>query len=279
MPHQKEHERPANAGNWRLRLHEIIFETDTPEGKVFDLVLIAAIVMSVMAVILESVASIRAQWGSYLLVAEWLFTVLFTIEYCLRLGSVRRPRAYAFSLLGIIDVLSFLPAYLSLIFPGAQAFLVIRTLRLLRLFRIFKMSRYVNESRFLMTSISASRPKIVVFMFSVLTIVVVIGAMMHMIEGRVNPEFDNIPKGIYWAVVTVTTVGFGDYVPKTVAGQMVASFLMILGYGLIAVPTGIVTAEIARTKRISTQACLSCGKQGHDPDARFCKYCGGNVKE
>lgn len=277
MTKRTEQEQPAAEG-WRTRLHTIIFESDTPAGKAFDIVLIAAIAMSVMTVILESVPEIRTQWGPYLFASEWIFTILFTLEFCLRLISIRKPTKYVFSMLGVIDVLSILPAYLSLLIPGAQAFLVIRILRLLRLFRVFKMSRYVDESRFLLTSLRASRPKITVFLFTVLTIVVIVGAMMHLIEGRTNEHFNSIPRGIYWAIVTVTTVGFGDYVPKSVAGQTLASFLMVLGYGLIAVPTGIVSAEIARTARsVSTQACLSCGKQGHDTDAKFCKFCGGQV--
>lgn len=265
----------------RFRLHEIIFEADTRAGRIFDAALAVLILGSVLAVILESVDSINLEFGDVLRKLEWFFTLLFTAEYILRLAVVKNPRRYAFSFLGIVDFLSAMPTYLSLFVPGAQAFLVIRTLRLLRLFRIFKMARYVREAGVLMIALRASKPKITVFLFSVVAIVIIAGSMMHIIEGEVNAGFSNIPSGIYWAVVTVTTVGFGDITPITGLGRFIASLLMILGYGIIAVPTGIVTAEIAKASRkdeVSNQACLACGRSSHDNDATFCKFCGGKIR-
>lgn len=260
----------------RGKLHEVIFEADTPAGKLFDVVLIFAVFLSVAAVILESVESIGLVWGAELRVVEWIFTVLFSLEYLLRLISVRRPQRYALSFFGIIDFLSVVPTYLTLVIPGTQIFLILRVLRLLRLFRVFKMVRYVREAKLLVLALKASRPKITVFLFSVLAVVTIVGGAMYMVEGQSNPAFSNIPEGIYWAIVTVTTVGFGDVVPTSFFGKIMASMLMIFGYGMIAVPTGIISVELARTTRqeVSTQACQSCSKGGHDPDAVFCKFCG-----
>jgi voltage-gated potassium channel len=261
---------------WRRRLHEIIFEADTPLGKLFDVLLIGAICLSVTAVILESVAPIEAVWGTHLLVIEWIFTVLFTIEYVARLISVKRPQHYAASFYGVIDLLSVVPTYLSLFVAGTQVFLIIRVLRLLRLFRIFKMARYVREAHLLVSALRASRPKITVFVFFVVAVVVIVGAAMHMIEGGINRSFASIPDGIYWAIVTVTTVGFGDIVPVTAVGKFLACFLMMLGFGTIAIPTGIVSFELARqtASRLNTQSCPACSRGDHDDDAVFCKHCG-----
>lgn len=260
---------------WRLKLQEVIFEADTPMGKTFDVVLIVAVLLSVAAVILESVESFHVVWGAELRAAEWFFTILFSIEYVLRFISVRRPSRYVFSFFGLIDLLSVLPTYVALFIPGTQVFLIFRVFRLLRLFRVFKMVRYVREAKMLALALRASGPKITVFLFSVLAIVTIVGGVMYMIEGQTNANFDSIPKGIYWAIVTVTTVGFGDVVPLTGLGKLMASLLMILGYGMIAVPTGIVSVELARTSKdeVSTQACPSCSAEGHDPDAVYCKYC------
>jgi voltage-gated potassium channel len=260
---------------WRSKLHEVIFEADTPAGKAFDLTLLVAILASVLVVVLESVPSVRANYGRELWVAEWGFTILFTVEYVLRLIAVRQPARYARSFFGIVDLLAVLPTYLSVLVPGAQAFLVVRALRLLRVFRIFKLGEFLGEARMLILALKASVRKILVFLAAVLVLVLIIGSVMYLVE---TPEsgFTSIPQSIYWAVVTLTTVGYGDIAPQSVLGRILASLVMILGYGLIAVPTGIVTVELSqgRTKAVSTQACPNCGLQGHDPDARHCKYCG-----
>lgn len=264
----------------RVRLHEIIFESDTPAGKFFDVGLIAAIILSVLSVMLESVPWIRAAYGDELHAIEWTFTVLFTVEYVLRLVSVHSPAKYATSLLGIIDLVAFLPTYLTLFFPGAQIFFVIRTLRLLRLFRVFKMVEYVVEGNRLMVAMRASRPKIIVFLFSVVIIVMVVSAAIHVIE-RDTPGFESIPSSMYWAIVTVTTVGFGDVTPLTTVGKIIASMLMVVGYGILAVPTGIVTAEMVRGGKhtLSNQVCPACSKEGHESNAVFCKFCGTRLNE
>jgi len=264
-----------SSNRWRSRLHEIIFEADSPAGKLFDVLLILSIVASVILVILDSVTSIRQSYGHLLYLGEWVFTILFTIEYLLRLYSVGRPLSYATSFFGLVDLFAILPTFLSLIFPGAQYLLVIRILRVLRVFRVLKLVQYVSEARVLMQAMRASRRKITVFLFVVMTLVVIFGSLMYVIE---DPEsgFTSIPQGIYWAIVTLTTVGYGDISPQTGLGQTLAAFIMILGYGIIAVPTGIVTAELAQSykKAVSTQSCPQCSSEGHDPDAEFCKYCG-----
>lgn len=263
--------------NWRRRLHETIFEAETFAGRLFDVILIGAIILSVIVVILDSVNSYKQRLGSFLYAAEWFFTVLFTIEYILRLVSVRRPWRYALSFFGVIDILSILPTYISLFIPGVHYLLTVRILRLLRIFRIFKLSEYISEARTLTTALRASAKKIGVFLLAVLTLVTVIGSLIYVIEGEEN-GFKDIPTSIYWAIVTLTTVGYGDLAPKTALGQFFASIVMILGYGIIAVPTGIVTVELSRTDRkISTQACPDCSAEGHDEDAEFCKYCGAHL--
>lgn len=267
---------------WRSRLHEVIFEADTPAGRSFDVALLVAIVASVVAVSLESIdpaqAPWRVRWGPWLRGAEWLFTLLFTLEYALRLACVQRPLRYARSFYGVVDLLAVLPTYLSVILPGAQSMLVIRALRLLRVFRVFKLAHFLAEARVLRSALAASRSKIVVFLVTVLTVVLIVGATMYLVEGR-ESGFDSIPRGVYWAIVTLTTVGYGDISPQTPLGQALASLVMILGYGIIAVPTGIVTVELGRASRrpVSTQACPGCGAEGHDPDARFCKHCGAEL--
>lgn len=264
--------------HWREQLHEIIFESDTRAGRVFDEALIVAIFLSVLTVLLESVNSIRAAYGPSLRLIEWFFTILFTIEFILRLVAVRNPFRYARSFFGIVDLISILPTYLSLFIGGVHVLLVVRVLRLLRLFRIFKMVHYVKEANVLLTAIRASMPKITVFLGTILSITVIVGAMMHMIEGPAS-GFDSIPRSMYWAIVTLTTVGYGDIAPITVPGQMVASLLMIMGYGVIAVPTGIVSVELARaTRTMDARACPSCGSTGHDVDAAHCKYCGERLE-
>jgi voltage-gated potassium channel len=263
---------------WRARMHEVIFEADTPAGKAFDVLLIVSIFLSVGAVILESVAGIQQEFGAVLYGIEWFFTGLFTVEYFLRLVCVGRPIRYATSFFGIVDLLAIIPTYLSIFIPGSQSLLTIRLLRLLRIFRVFKLTVYVKESRLLTTALWDSRRKIGVFLFAVLTIVVVIGAFMYVIEGREN-GFKDIPTSIYWAIVTLTTVGYGDLSPQTPLGKALASLVMIMGYGIIAVPTGIVTAEMTHStwKSVSTQACPECSLSGHDVDAVHCKHCGAKL--
>jgi voltage-gated potassium channel len=261
----------------RARLHEIIFEADTPGGKAFDVALLLAIALSVAAVMLESVGPIRERYGRQLYLVEWFFTILFTVEYVLRLACVRYPLRYARSFFGIIDLLAILPTYLSLLMPGAQSMLVIRVFRLLRIFRIFKLTRYLGEARTLTVALKSSRHKIVVFLGGVLSIVIITGAAMYLIEGP-DSGFTSIPRGVYWAIVTMTTVGYGDIAPRTVLGQALAAFVMILGYAIIAVPTGIVSAELVQAARDAvardTRACPGCGAEGHDRDAVHCKRCG-----
>jgi voltage-gated potassium channel len=267
------------AAGRRARLHEIIFEADTRAGRLFDLALIWLILLSVATVILESVRSVRAQYGEILYALEWLFTILFTVEYALRLLSVRRPLRYATSFFGVVDLLAIIPTYLSIFVPGSQYLLVIRILRLLRVFRLLKLSEYVTEADTLRLALRASRRKISVFISAVVLLVVIIGALMYVVEGEEH-GFTSIPISIYWAIVTLTTVGYGDLSPRTPIGQILASIVMIIGYGIIAVPTGIVTVELAqaaRERKISRQSCPSCAAEGHDPDALHCKYCGANL--
>ena len=268
---------PPSAG-WRSTLHEVIYEAETPAGRAFDVALIWLIILSVAAVMLESVGGVRAEYGRPLYAAEWVFTVLFTVEYFLRLVSVRRPLAYAKSFFGVVDLLAIIPTYLSLFLPGSQYLLVVRILRLLRVFRIFKLAEHLTEADVLVRALRASRRKISVFLLTVMTMVVIIGALLYVVEGEEN-GFTSIPISIYWAVVTLTTVGYGDISPQTALGRTLAAAVMIVGYGIIAVPTGIVTVEIAQAARkgVSTHACPECGAEGHDADAAFCKYCGSRL--
>jgi len=264
----------------RERLHEIIFEADTPEGKAFDVGLIAAILASVLVVMLESVPEIHDRWGGLLYAVEWIFTVLFTVEYLLRLYSVRLPWKYATSFFGIVDLLSILPTYLSLFVAGTQSLLVIRALRLLRVFRIFRLVKYSRAGLVIMQAMRSSRPKILVFFIFVVLLVTIIGAVMYLVEGgEEGSQFTSIPRSVYWAIVTLTTVGYGDITPITPLGQFLSAIVMILGYSVIAVPTGIVTAELFQTRRTNTQACRYCAREGHDDDAVFCKYCGARLNE
>ncbi len=264
---------------WRSKLHEVIFEADTPGGKAFDVALLLCILSSIVAVLLESVAAIRVDFGLALRIIEWGFTLLFTVEYILRLISVGRPMRYALSFFGMVDLLAILPTYLSIFFAGSQSLIVIRALRLLRVFRVLKLAHFVGEAKMLRSALHASSRKIIVFLGTVLTLVLVIGALMYLVEGE-EYGFTSIPQSIYWAIVTMTTVGYGDIAPHTLLGKFFASIVMITGYGIIAVPTGIVTVELAGAKggMISTQACLLCSADGHDIDAKFCKYCGGKLQ-
>lgn len=263
---------------WREHLHEVIFEADTPAGKLFDVTLLVLICVSVLAVILDSVAGVKARYGAILQAVEWIFTILFTAEYILRLLCVRRPLNYARSFLGVVDLLAIAPTYLSLLVPGTQTLLVIRALRLLRVFRIFKIAAYVQELSALTRAVRASGAKITVFLFTIVVLVLILGTAMYVIEGPTS-GFDNIPRGIYWAVVTITTVGYGDLAPRSVLGQAVAAMAMVIGYSLIIIPTGIFSAELVRATRksITTQGCPECTREGHDADAVFCKHCGARM--
>jgi len=263
---------------WRERLHTVIFEADTPAGKRFDVLLLWAIVLSVATVLVESVASVQASYGKALRYAEFVFTALFTVEYALRLISVRRPLRYVFSFYGLVDLLSILPTFVELLLPGAASLRVVRMLRLLRVFRVLKLVGFLREAQVLQGALWASRRKIAVFLAAVLVLVTLLGTLVYMVEDA-EAGFTSIPRSIYWAIVTVTTVGYGDIAPQTVPGQILASIMMIIGYAIIAVPTGIVGAEIARSARVSTntQACPSCASEGHDDDATFCKRCGSRL--
>lgn len=269
----------AKTKGLRGRLHEIIFEADTRAGKAFDVILILSILLSVVAIMVDSVGPIRRDHGKWLYGVEWFFTILFTIEYLLRLYSVGRPIRYATSFFGIVDLLAIAPTYLSLLIPGSQYLLVIRVLRVLRIFRVFKLVQYLNEVSLLMSALRASRRKIVVFLFLVVTLVLIFGSIMYVVEGE-RHGFTSIPRSIYWAIVTMTTVGYGDIAPKTGFGQAIAALVMIVGFSIIAVPTGIVTSELRRVMRhteVSTQSCPQCSTEGHDVDAVHCKKCGAKL--
>lgn len=262
------------SGGWRRRLHTIVFESDTAAGRAFDVTLLILIALSVIVVIAESVRGVRQNHGPALLAAEWFFTLAFSVEYLLRLLCVRRPLRYAGSFYGIVDLLAILPGYAALLIPGTQALLVVRVLRLLRIFRILKLGAYLVEAEYLATALRASRRKISVFLVAVVSTIVVVGSLMYVVEGEKH-GFVDIPTSMYWAVVTLTTVGYGDLSPGTPFGRFLASCVMILGYGIIAVPTGIVTAELTRARPPETnQACPDCGAEGHDYDAVHCKFCG-----
>ena len=264
---------------WQLRLHEVIYESETTAGKVFDIALLICILISIMVVMLDSVSRLHAIYGELFYKVEWFFTIIFTIEYILRLISIRKPARYVFSALGIIDLLAIIPSYLSILFAGAQSLLVLRALRLLRIFRIFRLVHFLSEMRFLSVAILNSMRKISIFILFVITSVVILGSIIYLAEGQTN-GFTSIPQSIYWAIVTITTVGYGDIAPATPMGKFIASFIMLLGYGIIAVPTGIVTTEMALAAKSRTQgqsSCPSCGREGHDHDAKFCKFCGSQL--
>lgn len=259
----------------RERVHEIIFEADTPLGKLFDVALIVGIVLSVIAVMLDSVESVRTQYGAALSWLEWSFTIGFSIEYLVRLWCVPRPWRYATSFFGVIDLLAIIPTYASLVFPGGQYLLVIRVLRVLRVFRVLKLVQYLGEANALRVAIQESRRKILIFMLTLLMLDIIMGALMYLIEGA-EGGFTSIPRSVYWAIVTMTTVGYGDISPVTNLGQGIAAMMMIVGYSIIAVPTGIVGVEIAHAmnKGASRRRCESCEAGEHDRDASHCKYCG-----
>ena len=281
--------RVKNGPPWRGQLYDILFEVDTNRfAKVFDVLLILAILASVLVVMLDSVEGIVERHGRLLHAAEWVFTILFTLEYAGRLASVESKRRYALSFFGIIDLLAIVPTYLSLLLPGTRFLAIIRVLRVLRVFRVLKLVRYLGEARTLARAMAASRYRITVFLITVLTLVVILGSIMYLIEGA-EAGFTSIPVSVYWAVVTLTTVGFGDITPNTPVGQILAAIIMLMGYGLIAVPTGIVSVEMVYAAHSQGRSaggavgsagdmvCSSCRTAGHESDARFCKTCGGTV--
>ena len=262
---------------FREKIKIIIFGTDTKAGKLFDVVLIISIVLSIITVMLDSVVEYNQQYGHILRIAEWTFTIMFTVEYLLRIYSIRRPFSYIFSFFGIIDFLAILPTYLSLFMPGTEVFAIIRVLRVLRIFRVLKLVQFMGEADLLMTAMIASRRKVFIWLFLVMNIVIILGSIMYLVESG-NTGFNSIPRSIYWAVVTLTTVGYGDVVPLTSLGQALASFIMVLGYSIIAVPTGIVTSEITfAAKSIKEQRCVVCGKEGLDERAKFCSNCASKL--
>ncbi len=274
----------AGKHKWRTKLHEVIYEADTPSGKAFDVILLILILLSIILVMLESVKTLSDAYGEYFYLGEWIITIFFTIEYILRIISIKKPSAYVFSFYGLIDFISTIPLYLSFFFVGSHALLTIRSLRLLRVFRILKVTRYIGEGNKLTKALKDSRPKILVFLFAVLILSVIAGTLMYLVEG---PEhgFTNIPVSVYWCIVTLTTVGFGDIAPTTALGQFIATVIMIMGYGIIAVPTGIVSAEMTKTgsekeksdkQKITTntQVCQNCGASMHQDNAKYCHKCG-----
>ena len=267
------------SAHWRATLRSVIFLADSRAGKGFDIAVIATIIASVAVVMLESSRPVESLLGPWLRVAEWCFTVLFMIEYFLRLVTVRRPLHYARSFFGIIDLLAVLPAFVALLLPGTHYLAVLRLLRVLRVFRVLKLVPYMKEAVLILDALRASRRKITVFLVAVLIVAVILGSLIYVIEGEEH-GFTSIPRSMYWTIVTLTTVGYGDLTPRTGLGQVLAAIIMVMGYGIIAVPTGIVSVAIAQRSAhpVSTQACLACSAEGHDVDAEFCKYCGESLK-
>ncbi|MDA9761102.1 ion transporter [Flavobacteriaceae bacterium] len=272
MPNQKKEP------SWKNKLHEIIYEADTPSGKLFDVVLLIFILLSIVLVMLESVDYIGNKYYGILNILEWIITILFTFEYIARIVCVKKPKAYIFSFYGIIDFLSTIPKYLSLFFVGTHSLVAIRALRLLRVFRILKLTRYIGESTNFGRALKRSRVKVAVFLSFVLVLCVILGTVMYLIEGDKDSGFSSIPRSVYWAIVTLTTVGYGDIAPVSALGQSIASLIMILGYGIIAIPTGIVTSEMTKSERNNipknTQSCTNCMESYHTDDAQFCHKCG-----
>jgi len=266
---------------WRENLNTIIFGAETYTGKLFDIILIISISISVLVVMLSSVEAFYEQYTALFFYIEWGFTLLFTLEYIFRLVAVRQPKLYVRSFFGIIDLLSILPSYLGLLLPSVKYLLIIRVLRLLRIFRIFKLAEYMEEAEVLMSALRSSSHKILVFLYVVLTLAIICGSLLYVVEGSAA-GFTSIPKSVYWAIVTLTTVGYGDIAPQTPLGQIIASSIMIMGYGILAVPTGIYSAELIKhyqVDKLVNHACPNCGKIGHDQDAGFCKYCGSSIEQ
>jgi len=264
--------------SFRHRLHEIIYEADTKGGRIFDIILLIAIIASILLVMLESVKSFDAKYHTFLDISEWIITILFSVEYILRIISIKKPLKYIFSFYGIIDLLSTIPKYISLILVGYHNLAAIRALRLLRIFRILKLTRYIGASNRLLVALKSSKAKIAVFLFFVVIICIILGTVMYMIEGEEH-GFTSIPRSVYWAIVTLTTVGYGDIAPSTPVGQFIASAIMILGYSIIAIPTGIVSSEIVKIENIptNTQSCPDCLAEDHKDKAEFCYNCGHKI--
>ncbi|MGJ8632817.1 MAG: ion transporter [Luteolibacter sp.] len=261
----------------RQKIWRVIFMSDTRSGQFFDVLLLLLISASVVVVMMESVSSMRIQYGRVFFYLEWVFTFLFTVEYAVRLWVVRKRRRYALSFFGIVDLLSILPSYVALLLVGTHYLMVIRILRLLRMFRVLKMAHHFGQANVLMNALRSSGPKIFVFLFFIMILVTIEGTLMYLVEGSRNPGFSSIPQAVYWAIVTVTTVGYGDVAPMTVVGKILSSMIMLSGFSIIAVPAGIVTAEIESKKRalrMDDRTCRQCGWEGHDPAANFCKHCG-----
>ena len=269
--------------SWREKVHEIIYEADTPAGKLFDVLLLIVILISILLVMLESVESIEAEYSAILNISEWVITILFSLEYILRIITVKKPKVYIFSFYGIIDLLSTIPKYLSLFFVGTHSLIALRALRLMRVFRILKLTRFIGESANLGKALKRSRAKIAVFVSFVIVLCVILGTVMYLVESEQDSGFTSIPRSVYWAVVTLTTVGYGDIAPITALGQFIASLIMILGYGIIAVPTGIVTSEMTKTEEKliphNTQACSNCNETYHQDDAEYCHKCGYKIHD
>ncbi|MFK7849943.1 MAG: ion transporter [Akkermansiaceae bacterium] len=274
-------EAPLADVSMRERVWQVIFLSNTRIAQIFDITLLILIGASVCVVMLESVASVRAGHAKLFFYLEWIFTLVFTAEYCLRLAVVRNRKKYAFSFFGIVDLLSILPTYLALFFVGTQYLMVIRILRLLRMFRVLKMAHHFGQANVLVSALRSSGPKISVFLFFMLILVSIEGTLMYLIEGGTNSGFSSIPQSVYWAIVTVTTVGYGDVAPLTIMGKVLASFIMLSGFAIIAVPAGIMTSEIGmgyyRSLRMDARTCRECGWKGHDPSAKYCKHCGNTL--
>ena len=266
---------------WKERVHEIIYEADTPAGKLFDVILLFVILLSILIVMLESVESIGSQYACLLDISEWIITILFTIEYLARIISVKNPKTYIFSFYGVIDLLSTIPKYISLFVLGTNSLVAIRALRLLRVFRILKLTRFIGESANFSKALKRSRAKIAVFISFVIVLCIILGTIMYLVESEEGSGFNSIPRSVYWAIVTLTTVGYGDIAPITALGQFIASLIMILGYGIIAIPTGIVTSEMTRPEKElvpnNTQNCSNCTEAYHQDNAEFCHKCGHKI--
>ncbi|MBK9253926.1 MAG: ion transporter [Saprospiraceae bacterium] len=276
----KSDQKPEEISSLRQKMWEIIFEAETKEGKLFDVVLLIMIFLSIILVMLETIPTLDEQWRDMLWLMEWVITIFFTFEYFLRLYCVRKPLNYAKSFFGIIDLIAIIPSYLSFIFPGAHSLMIVRGLRLLRVFRIFKLNNFLQQGNVLIEAFRASRTKISLFIFFVLLMVSIFGSIMFLIEHNVNAGFDSIPRSIYWSIVTLTTVGYGDISPITPLGQFLASVVMITGYAVIAVPTGIMTSAIMEAHhqaKLNTNTCPECHLEGHDNDAIFCRKCGSKL--
>ena len=267
--------------NWKEKVHEVIYEADTPAGKLFDVILLLVILLSILLVMLESIESIGTKYAYILNVAEWVITILFSIEYIARIISVEKPKTYVFSFYGIIDLLSTIPKYISLFVLGTHSLVALRALRLLRVFRILKLTRFIGESANFGKALKRSRPKIAVFISFVIVLCIILGTVMYLVESNEGSGFTSIPRSVYWAIVTLTTVGYGDIAPITALGQFIASLIMILGYGIIAIPTGIVTSEMSKSEKElipnNTQNCANCNEDYHQDNAEFCHKCGNKI--